>query len=288
MKSLTSILVVVDRSDRDRPVLEKAMALATDFGARVELFLCDAEHEYVLRHSYDPSGTEKAREACLVDARQYLESLRQPFERSPVSLSIDATCVSPLYEGLVHKALRSCPDLVMKSPGGEHRGRPALSDNDWQFMRTCPVPLMLVGRHTWNSPPRFAAAVDASSHETPGLAGAILQMAEYIQLGCHGELDVISCERTSATETERQAHARGLNQLASEIHATRQHVHLLDGDPENVLPSFAATRRYDALILGALTHRPGLAPLVGTLTSKLVEALDCDFILVKSPKHTLR
>jgi nucleotide-binding universal stress UspA family protein len=38
---------------------------------------------------------------------------------------------------------------------------------------------------------------------------------------------------------------------------------------------------YDVLTMGALTHRPGVTTLVGTLTSKLVDAADCDFILVK-------
>jgi hypothetical protein len=33
--------------------------------------------------------------------------------------------------------------------------------------------------------------------------------------------------------------------------------------------------------LGALTHRPGVTAQVGTLTSKLIEALECDFLLVK-------
>jgi universal stress protein E len=286
MKDLTSILVAVDRSDRDRHVLEKAVILASRFSARIELFLCDAEHEYVLRHSYDPCGAEKARETCLADARQYLDSLREPFEAGPLRLSADVACESPLYEGIVHKILKSGPDLVMKSPAGEHPGcRLALSDNDWQLMRTCPVPLMLVGRHTWSSPPRFAAAVDVSSQETPGLAKAILRMAEYLQIGCKGNLDVISCKRSGATEAERQEHARSLHELASEIQVGSERVHAFDGDPENVLPAFAAKRRYDLLILGALTHRPGLAPLIGTLTSKLVDALDSDFLLVKPGKY---
>jgi hypothetical protein len=33
--------------------------------------------------------------------------------------------------------------------------------------------------------------------------------------------------------------------------------------------------------MGALTHRKGLSAQVGTLTAKLIETLDCDFVLVK-------
>ena len=50
----------------------------------------------------------------------------------------------------------------------------------------------------------------------------------------------------------------------------------------SLLPAFAAERDYDAVVMGALTRRPGMVALVGTLTSKLVDTVACDFVLVKS------
>jgi nucleotide-binding universal stress UspA family protein len=57
---------------------------------------------------------------------------------------------------------------------------------------------------------------------------------------------------------------------------------VLEGDADTVLPRFCAERAYDVLVMGALAHRTGAVPLVGSLTSKLIDALDCDFILVKA------
>jgi universal stress protein E len=285
MKDLTSILVVLDRSVRDSYVLRKAADLARRFDARLELFLCDAEHEYQLRHSYDPGSVGKARELCLADAGHYLESLCHTVEDRSLQLTWDAACESPLYEGIVKKASRSGPDLVLKSPSREHPGRrPTLSDNDWQLARACPVPLMLVSARPWDEPCRFAAAVDASANETPGLARAILHNSEYLQMGYKGTLDVISCRPSGASEAEREEHAGRMRELAADIRVNADHVHVLEGDPEHVLPAFAASRHYDLLVLGALTHRPGLTSLVGTLTSKLVDVLECDFLLVKPGK----
>ncbi len=286
MKGFRSILVVVDQTERDAPVLAKAVALAKRFEARLELFLCDAEHEYALRHSYDPCSASKAREACLAEARRYLETLAQTVRGASLQVSVDAVCESPLYEGIVHEVQKSRPDLVIKGPGDGHRGRRlSLSDNDWQLMRTCPVPLMIAGPHTWGSPARFAAAVDVSAQETPGLARAILHLAEDLQSGSDASLDVISCKHAAASAAEREAHARTLHELATEIRLGGECIHMIEGAPEEVLPAFLAKRHYDVLILGALTHRPGLAPLVGTLTSRLVDVLDCDFVLVKPEKR---
>ena len=59
MEKLTSILVILDHSPRDTPLLAKSVMLAREFGARVELFSCDAEYEYTLRHVYDERGIQR-------------------------------------------------------------------------------------------------------------------------------------------------------------------------------------------------------------------------------------
>jgi nucleotide-binding universal stress UspA family protein len=40
----------------------------------------------------------------------------------------------------------------------------------------------------------------------------------------------------------------------------------------------------DLIVLGALTHRKTLRALVGTLTGRLTDTLDIDFLLVKPPR----
>jgi nucleotide-binding universal stress UspA family protein len=75
--------------------------------------------------------------------------------------------------------------------------------------------------------------------------------------------------------------ARALQALTEQVAYLSAHVHVLAGTPEVSLPGFTAHRDYDAIFIGALTHRPGYTAQVGTLTSKLMDALDCDFIVLK-------
>jgi universal stress protein E len=279
MDKLTSIMVVVERQGHNHPVLAKAMVLARHFRAKVELFLCDSEQAYALRHSYDSTGIARAREACLTEGRKFLEALRLTIAAEDVSIETFAACESPLYQGIVQRVLESCPDLVIKAAAGGHPVRRfSLDANDWQLARTCPVPLMLTSGRAWRPQPRFAAAIDVSEQETEGLARAILDTSEYFALGCHADLDVLYSERGGPEEDSR---ATKLRQLAHDASVRPEHVHVLHGEPEATLAGFASQRSYDALVLGALTHRDGPATLVGTLTSRLVDALTCDFILVK-------
>lgn len=286
MEKLSSILAVIDPVDEPLQVVTKAIALARYFGAKVEFFLCDAERAHALSHAYDSSGIECARQTCLADGRRYLEGLRHCVLAEDVKISVDVVCESPLYESIVRKVLRSSPDLVIKAATGEHPPRHYMLDtNDWQLARTCPAPLMLIRGRPWASNPRFAAAVDVSAQETIGLACGILQTAEYLSLGCRAELDVLYSDRQADDTEGRERRVALLYELAHKFKVPRDHVHTFQGEPEATLPEFAAREHYDVLVVGALTHRAGLTALVGALTGKLVDSLDCDFVLVKPESY---
>ncbi len=151
---------------------------------------------------------------------------------------------------------------------------------------------MVLARHfhakverPWGPQPRFAAALDVSEQETPDLANAIARTSGYLAAGCQAELELLYCERSQESSGRIEREAR-LQAAGTEAHVPRDHIHLLNGEPEATLAGFAFTRHYDVMVLGALTHRKGMTDLVGTLTSALVDALDCDFVLVKSGAYS--
>lgn len=285
MDKLTSILVVVDPADETRQVLTKAMILARHFRARLELFVCDSEYAYALTHSYDPAGTAEARRACFTSGHRYLDAIRRSLAED-VSITTHVACESPLYEAVVHRALETRPDLVIKGAAGRRPlQRFALDANDWQLARTCPAPLMLTRGRSWSAQPHFTAAVDVSEHEGRTVARSIMQAAGFLALGCHGDLDIVFSSADHVTEEMRRLRRDALSQLVEEFHVGCERTSVLEGEPEDTLPEFAARNSYDVLVMGALTRRHGVSTLLGTLTSKLVDALDCDFVLVKPDSY---
>ena len=282
MEKLTSILVILDDSPRDANLLTKSLLLAREFGARVEFFWCDAEYEYTLRHVYDERGLTEARQARVVHMRDYLQQLCDQFAMPGVDTSVDAACESPLYEGIVRKVFNTMPDLVMKAAALEpSEGRGALDVNDWQLVRTCPVPLMLSRGGVWPPRPRFAAAVDVSEEETSGFAEMIWRTAEYLRAGCQGELDVLFGERMDIDRGTREKHAASLRRLGRDLDCAADRIQILAGDPATAMAAFGLEQHHDVLVLGALTHRRGVTAMVGTLTGELMNSLACDFLLVR-------
>ena len=282
MAKTNSILAIAQGTTSDTVLLAKAAALARSFGFALELFLCDAEQAYALKHAYQPTGRDKAMVECVARAKAYLASQRQLIDPAVSAVAIDAACESPLCEGIVHKVQRSHPEWVVKAAGGiDRRGHSAFDENDWQLMRTCPATLTLVQHRHWRKRLRIGAAIDVSDHETEGLAGAIIRIARRLALATGGELELLYAEPLRSESPEGRAHAARLRALARQADLDEQHAHILSGPPEQELAAFAAGRDYDVLALGALTHRNAPVRLVGTLTSALVEALESDFLLIK-------
>jgi len=283
MQQLTSILVVVSRTAADRPLLEKAVRLARSTGAHLHLFSCDAVLARILLRAYDSAEAEKSWHLCLQEHLAYLKSLRATVDAAGVRFSLDAACHTPLYEGINRKVREVNPDLVLKCPAGLHPLRRfTLDPNDWHLVRSCPSSLMLVRPRPWRALPRLAALVNLADEQSPRLPGVIVHAGEYLALGCRGELDVIFSE-SSTQEPGRAQRQEALHGLCREFHLPREHAYVLDGCPDETLPEFTARQDYDALLLGALTHRSALAALAGALTGKLADRLECDFILIKEP-----
>lgn len=227
----------------------------------------------------EAAAAERAKELCLVSSQRYLETLQRRLVASGVEISLSVACESPLYEGIVHAVERSRPDLVVR---GVAPGEP-LDPNTWELAAECPAPLLLTRGHPWKARPAIAAAIDISPGESLELTRAILRSAAGLARAAEGTVDIVHAggvESESAPACE--ACRRALAERAREADLEATEYHLIAGEPAQALRDFCARCDFDLIVLGALTHRKTLAALVGTLTGRLIESLESDFLLVKS------
>jgi len=257
MEKLTNILAVADATAGGLQVLEKSALLAEWFGARVDLV------------TRDPTLVSALAARCA--ERRY-----------------DAVTVSrlqgadPLPELIVQRAHETHPDLVVKAASGARPLRRwTLDENDRWLASECPAPLMLTTAKAWTGDLRMAAALDVGNADSLRFARAILQCAGFLALGSHAWLDVLYSEAEERDERIRMERAVKLSQLVREFHVGCERLQMYGGAPERTLPRVIESRRYDLLVLGAITHRYGIGGFNETLSSKLVDATAGDVLLVK-------
>jgi len=257
MEKLTCILAVVDHVDRDMVVLDKAVALARRYGARVDLMV--PEHVPMRPLANRCAGLEYDR----------------------VILSSVACGSVPLNEIIARHAFATKPDLVIKFRDAGDLTQASISSADWQLASESPAPLLLVHQTPWSIPTRFATVIEVDDASAERLTRAILHAAGYLALGCRGNLDVLYSERERNDERLRMERAVKVAQLVREFHVGCERIEMFSGAPEERLPPIAAQRQYDVLVLGMPDVYSGPVAhdsLIGGMTSRV----DSDLVLVRA------
>jgi nucleotide-binding universal stress UspA family protein len=258
MEKLTHILGVVDRAEEGGVVLDKAVALARRFRARVELMVTD---KVLMR----PLAT-------LCSEMRYDE----------VTLSSVHRAGEPMHETILRHVFNARPDLVIKTAASAHPLRHLiLVENDWQLANECPAPVLLVRHRKWATPTRFAAAVEVDDVDATRLARRILHTAGFLALGCRGNLDILYSEPEQHDEHVRMERAALVTQLVREFNVGCERIQMFEGAPEITLPPLAAARQYDVLVLGTDPDESVVSQIRGDLASRMIEAADSDIVLVR-------
>ncbi|HWW19369.1 MAG TPA: universal stress protein, partial [Steroidobacteraceae bacterium] len=110
----------------------------------------------------------------------------------------------------------------------------------------------------------------------------IIQIAGALQRVCSADLDLIYAETADALPRAPEGESPAQEQLrwlAHECQVLPQHTHVLDGTADHVLARFAASMRYDLLVMGhpAPRHRRfwhlDAPPLINSLLERPMDVL---------------
>jgi nucleotide-binding universal stress UspA family protein len=255
MDKLTSILALADDG---MVAVNKAAELASQFDACLDIVATDSTRMCDLAIHCAMRGHDKLK-------LSYVQRGAEPAETL-----------------LVRHAMERRPDLVIKTAASAHPLRRwTLEPTDRWLASECPVPVLLVGDRPWNGSLHMAAAVDVADFDSERFARAILQSAGFLALGCRARLDVLYSEREANDERLRMERIVKLAQLVREFHIAGERLQRFDGAPEHTLPRIIEARQYDVMVIGAITHRPGIGAWFETLSSKLATATSGDLLLVK-------
>ncbi|MBN1237221.1 MAG: universal stress protein [Gammaproteobacteria bacterium] len=303
-----TILVVVDPTADEQPALGRAASLAEALDATLELFICDYDQHLAAHPLFDSAGLEKARRSLLDGHVERLRELARPMTDRGLRVELDARWGRPLHRGVLRKVVDSAPLLVVKDTHyHDALKRTLLSNTDWNLIRACPAPLLLVKPRPMGSPPTLLAAVDPMhEHDKPSaLDRSILSFASDLAAKLHGRLHVLHAYDTapvlaaasattpvamasvpvadiaSSLESEHRAALEALVADYPGIDAAG--VHLEEGAPSRCIAHKAAEHAVDFVVMGAVS-RSGLQRIfVGSTAEQTLDRLPCDLIVVKSP-----
>lgn len=305
MGAKETLLVVIDDDTEDQPSLARALQLAEAFDARIELFSAVFDTYIAGERLFDSVDLIAAKERLLKDVHERLEDIARPLRDEGVEVSVDVAWDEPVYEGIVRKVLRSHPKMVVRN--NHYHGklkRSIFSNDDWNLIRTCPVPLLIARpQHTDNEALRVCAAVDPMhEHAKPAqLDQEIINVARELATSSGGSLrllhsydpgpviasvsantmmPIVADVKTITEQVRKEHHAAAAN-LAKASKVASDDLHLLEGPAREILPAFAIDQQIDVMVIGAVSRGVFERVMLGNTAERVLHQMPCDVLVVK-------
>jgi len=306
MKPIRRVLVgVKNPAGRSSPAVAKAARLAEAFGAELTLFHALAMPVAADPYLYVDGGLEQFERRTRERAVEKLERMAEGLRGKTLEVRADADWDYPVHEAIIRHARRIKADLVVAEAHAGRRLAPWLLHlTDWELLRTCPVPVLIVKSPRMWKRLRVLAAIDplhafakpagldaevleAGAQVADALRGALHALHTYTRFPTQiiGASPSVLAEIATATETQAQrAFDRALRK--TRIPRTRRHLRL--GHAAEAIPRAARSLRAGIVVMGAVSRSALRRLLIGNTAERILGDLSCDVLVVKPARFVTR
>jgi universal stress protein E len=283
------ILVPVRKLNVRRSVIvERAAQIAAGSGARLELFHDLSKPVYIDTVYGSGKSLDALTRAMRATALQALERLAEPLRARGLKVTTAAVWDFPPYEAVVRRALAIGADLIVAPKRGHHQMKALLGYTDWELLRASPVPLLLIKTARLRARAPVLAAIDplhARARPAP-LEQQILRNAGALAAALGAPVHAVQVEAPWAPLGKNGR--KGLVRHARIAGIQPRRVHLLEGDPDLLLPAAVRRLRASAVVMGAMSRRGLKRLFLGNTAERLLDDLRCDVLVVKPPRFAGR
>jgi universal stress protein E len=299
MYPFQNILVVIDSTEPEQPVLHRAVDYALKHQS--QLTIVDSVPEFRWAQKLVLSAeAEHLPELLAREKSDRLRKLVSPIRRRGLKVTHRVLMGRSSLE-ITKQVLRHKHDLVMKAAKGRHsRQTGFLGTTAKGLLRNCPCTVWLLKPEHHGPFKHAMAAIDARPNDLDHaeLNFRILQLA----IGyCTDEaipLDVVSAcgiegdaylgnyaltdEYRGMVASIRAENQQNLNLLVARFKSMPpQNVHVLQGEASTEIPAFLSRNNIDLLVLGTVARRGISGFFLGNTAEIILNKLECSVIAVK-------
>ena len=307
MKLKRILLAVRDLKAPPRAALRKAAALARASGAAIELFHAltePASATATAAPARTRGATARSASAAepLAQAHARLERLANSSILAGSRVRSQVVADRPAHEAIIRRAVQLKADLVVAATQAHgYADRLFLRNTDWELIRHCPCPLLLVKARRQRERPLVLVAVDPfHAHDKPARLDADLLSAgadlarltrgtlhafhAYMPLvaGVEAPFGELLTWQTPEIEAVHLTQVqRAFDRLCQRADVPPARRHLEMGDVAGELRASAAQLRAGVVVMGAVSRSRLGRVLIGSTAERVLDHLSCDVLVIK-------
>ena len=276
MVEATKVFVVLDPTSMEQASLEWGEKIALDFKKHrsqdVELHVyCCINHKCVA--AVPVSDIEKVEQASIKRVDEWIQRLVMHTRTLGIPVESEVEWESDWRKAIVAAVKRQKSDVVIKNLTQHARLVRLVRDTaDWQLLRDCECPVLLVKTGRLYGINKILVAVKHTEDATYREANtSIVERAQGLADDLGATLHAVTCYEADHYP-DRQRFADGFGLERSQVSAAM-------GDPAKVIASVAEEIGADLLII-ARVARPESIAILGDTARKVIDEIDTDVLVL--------
>ena len=302
-----NILVVLNPENDKQYALARAVRLVkeqkSEVPVKITVFLAAYDLSYEISALLSAEEREEMHRGVIAQRQKeiqpYLEKYADPMiEFRPIVVwsSNEAEAISVEVE-------KNNYDLVVKYTKEEESLTSLIfTPMDWQLLRKCPTPMLVVRDGDWKHQRRILVAVNVSGDEdyheafNKSLVSLSIDLADNLERGnihlvsaypptpINMAIDLPEFHTSEYINGIRGQYLINMKALRQSFGIDEDHTHVREGFPEDVIPDVAKELEAELVVLGTLGRTGLSAALLGNTAEHVISKLSCNLLGIKPSK----
>ena len=298
MLDINHILVVLDSEHPEQPAFDRALALASSVKADITILGSCYEAYCEESSSLEIDTKSKIKNALINNCQQWLDTFISEAEKKNIEISTEVHWQKNLHNAVMASMNTSNFDLVIKGTKPHSIVDRIFTHSDWNLLRHCPAPVLLVKSAKPWANNRILASIDATSHDEGHklINENILDFAEHLADHFSTDLHLVNSypmvalafamvpEVTAPDDIQKyitEQHKVECEYYANKYSINDDHIHITEGDPDDVVEVMAKEIEADLVVIGTVAREGLSGVLLGNTAERIIDRVLCDVLVIK-------
>ncbi|MDG2914567.1 universal stress protein UspE [Bisgaard Taxon 10/6] len=302
-----NILVVLNPENEKQYGLARAVRLAkeqkSEQSVKITLFLAVYDLSYEMSALLSSEERNEMHQGVITQRQQEIQHYIEKYADPMIEFKTLVVWNNNEAEAIAEEFEKNQYDLVVKyTKEEESMASIFFTPVDWQLLRKCPAPMLMVRDGDWKHQRRILVAVNVSGDEdyheqfnhylvnlSTDLAdtlerGNIHLVSAYPPTPINMAIDLPEFHTREYINGIRGQYLLNMKALRQKYGIDEDHTHVREGFPEEVIPEVAEELGAELVVLGTVGRTGLSAALLGNTAEHVISKLKCNLLAIKPPK----
>ena len=303
-----NILVVLNPENDKQYALARAVRLAKEQKnsnpVKITLFLAIYDLSYEMSALLSPEERAEMHRNVIEQRKLAIQPYIEKYASDGINFSSTVVWHSNEAEAITTEVETHNYDLVVKYTNAEESLKSLIvTPVDWQILRKCPTPILVVKDGDWKHQRCILVAVNVSDDENEAhstfndeLVSLSMDLADSLDRGnihlvtaypptpINMAIDLPEFSSGEYSSGLRGQYLLNMKALRQKYGIDGDHTHVLEGFPEDVIPQVAEKLEAELVILGTIGRTGLSAAFLGNTAEHVISKLNCNLLAIKPSK----